>query len=302
MDVAVVGLGRMGEALARRLLDQGVALTVWNRSAEPAERLQGAGATVAGRVADVWSRARTAMTFLANDQAVEAVCLAPDGLLASAPEGAVLIEMSTISPESSARVADMAATRGVAYLRCPVSGNPGVLAAGNLLLIVSGERTAYERARAVLDLVAEKSHYVGGGDEARLVKLAVNAVLAATTQMLAETVALCEAAGIERGAYLDVLAASAIGSPFIRYKRDALVAREYTATFTTAMLGKDLRLVLDAAATSRTPMPATSLVAELTAAAAAHGLADCDFLALLPYLQMLAGRPTDVPVTASSGE
>lgn len=296
MNVAVVGLGRMGEALAQRLLQQGAAVTVWNRTPEPARRLGDAGAHVAASLRDVWTRAEVAMTFLANDEAVESVCLGQEGLVVSAPQGAVHVEMSTISPETSGHVADAADARGVHYLRCPVSGNPGVLASGNLLLIASGKRAAYDAARPALALVAEKSHYVGTGDEARIVKLAVNAVLAATTEMLAETIALCEAVGIDRGEYLDVLGDSALGSPFVRYKRDALVEHQYEATFTTAMLEKDLRLTLEVGKRTETPLPTTALVADLTRDASTHGLADYDFTALLPYLQMLAGRKTDVPV------
>lgn len=296
MEIAVVGLGRMGRVLAARLVEQGAAVTVWNRSTGPSDELRAVGVAVADSMASVWARATVAMSFLADDRAVEAVCLGEDGLLAAAPPGAVLVEMSTISPEMSARVAVEAEQRGVAYLRCPVSGNPGVLQAGNLLLIASGPRTAFDAALPALELVAASRHYVGAGDEARVVKLAVNAVLAATTELLAETVTLCEAAGIDRAAFVDVLAASALGSPFVKYKRDALVERQYDATFTTAMLDKDLRLVLREAGERHIPLPVTELVAELTDGACAGGLGGHDFLALLPYLQHRAGVATDLPV------
>ncbi len=296
MEIAVAGLGRMGRALAARLVEQGASVTVWNRSAGPADELRAAGADVAGSVGALWGRAGVVMSFLADDRAVEAVCLGDGGLLASATPGGVLVEMSTISPGTSARVGAEAERCGVAYLRCPVSGNPGVLRSGKLLLIVSGPRAAYEAARPALELVANNSHYVGGSDEARVVKLAVNAVLAATTELLAETVTLCEAAGIERSAYVGVLAASALGSPFVAYKRDALVDRQYDATFTTEMLAKDLHLALREASERGIPLPVTELVAELTDGACDGGLGGYDFLALLPFLQHRAGVATDLPV------
>ncbi len=295
MRVSVVGLGKMGSALARRLLDQGVRVAVWNRSPGPADALVAHGAIGLRTLREAWEGAAAVFTFLADDRALAAVCLAEDGLLASAPAGGLLVEMSTVSPEASRALGSRCAERGVQYLRAPVSGNPGVLAAGNLTLIVSGDEAVVTSARALLGLVGPNLHYVGAGDEARVLKLAVNATLAATAEMLAETITLCEASGIDRSVALDVLARSAIGSPFIGYKRDALIERRYDATFTTAMLLKDLELVGDLGRSVAVPLPVTELVARL-AAACAEDLADIDFLALLPHLQALAGQPTDVPV------
>ncbi len=298
-SAGVVGLGKMGSALAQRLLDQGVAVTVWNRSPGPAEALGQAGARRAERLGDVWDGTEAVCTFLADDDAVRRVCLGPDGLLAAAPRGGVLVEMSTISPGASAEVAAQAATVGVAYLRAPVSGNPAVLAAGNLALIVSGERDALEGVRPLLEHIGPRLFHVGGAEQARVVKLAVNAVLGATAELLAEVVVLGEANGLKRDDLLEVLAASAAGSPFVGYKRQALVEGDYAATFTAEMLLKDLRLVLDVAAGTRVPLPITALVADLTEATCAEGYGGLDLLALLPHLQRLAGRPADIPPATS---
>jgi 3-hydroxyisobutyrate dehydrogenase len=296
MQPAVVGLGKMGRALARRLLAEGLTVTVWNRNPAAAADLESSGAVGAATPADVWKTADVAMTFLANDEAVQQVYLGSGGLVETAPEGALCIEMSTISPDASAAVGAAALARGLRYLRCPVSGNPGVLASGNLTLIVSGDEAAVEEARPLLQHVGPKLFYVGEGEQARVMKLAVNALLAATAQALAEVVTLCEASGMERPVVLAVLGGSAVASPFISYKTQALLDRSYEATFTTAMLVKDLKLTERVAAAEAVPMPVTELVAELAGASCANGLADLDFLALLPYLQARAGRPTDVPV------
>jgi 3-hydroxyisobutyrate dehydrogenase-like beta-hydroxyacid dehydrogenase len=298
MQPAVVGLGKMGRALARRLLGEGLTVTVWNRSPAAAADLESSGAAAAAEPADIWKTADVAMTFLANDEAVQQVYTGPAGLLETAPDGALFIEMSTISPDASAAIGAAAQARGLRFLRCPVSGNPGVLASGNLTLIVSGDETALEEARPLLRHVGPKLYYVGNGEQARVMKLAVNALLAATAEALAEVVTLCEASGMERSVVLDVLGGSAIGSPFISYKTQGLLDRNYDATFTTAMLVKDLRLTEGVAAAEAVPMPVTALVAELAAATCETGLGDLDFLALLPYLQARAGRPTDVPVAA----
>ena len=294
MNVAVVGLGKMGSALARHLLAQGLDVTVWNRHPEAAEALAGAGATPVGKLGEIWGKAQLAMSFLADDQAVGDVYLASGGLVETAPGGAVLVEMSTVSPAVSQTVADAAEERGLRYVRCPVSGNPAVLSSGNLTLIASGSPASLEAAMPVLERVGSKVYQVGAAEEARVVKLAVNSMLVASAQMLAELITMCEAWGIDRSVLLDVLAGSAIGSPFVKYKTAALLAREYDATFTTAMAVKDLRLAQAVAAAEAVPLPVTALVTDLAVATCEDGFADLDFLALLPHLQRLAGRGTDV--------
>lgn len=297
MDVAVVGLGRMGRALAVRLAGQGHHLTVWNRSPGAAQELAAEhGVAVAPDLAGVWAPGRTAITFLADDAAVEDVCTGAGGLLETAPAGAMLVEMSTISAAASARVAEAAARHGVRYLRAPVSGNPSVIAAGNLGIMVSGARADFDAAHDLLHAIGPKVFHVGEGEQARVMKLALNAMIAGTTELLAEAITLGEASGLDRAGMLEVISGSAIASPFVGYKTAALVGRDYTATFSTALLAKDLGLALDAAAGAGVSLPVTEQVAELTRETVAEGLGDLDFLALLPHLQNAAGRPPDVPV------
>jgi len=297
MDVAVVGLGRMGRALAARLAGQGHQLTVWNRSPGAAEAVAAQhGAAVAPDLAGVWAPGRAVITFLADDAAVEAVCLGPDGLIPAAPDGGLLIEMSTISAAASARVAQAARAAGVRYLRAPVSGNAGVLTAGQLGIMVSGARADYDAAHDVLLAIGPKVFHLGDGEQARVMKLALNAMLGGTTQLLAETIALGEASGLDRADMLDVINGSAMASPFVGYKTQALVERDYTPTFSTQLLGKDITLALEAADAADVPLPVAAAVLDATRDACARGLGDLDFLALLPRLQALAGRRPDVPV------
>ena len=244
----------------------------------------------------VWRDASAVLTFLADDQAIQEVCLGPDGLLSTAPEGALLVEMSTISLGTSRLLAAEARRRRVDYLRSPVSGNPEVLLSGNLTLIVSGDSTALARAWVILELVGPNILYVGGDEQARVVKLAVNAMLAATAEMLAEVITLCEACDVDRSTVLDVISRSVVGSPFVRYKIPALVDRQYQATFTMAMLLKDLNLIGSVAQPVGVRLPVTELIAALTAAACGEGLSDLDFIALLPYVQRMADRQPDVPM------
>lgn len=294
MNVAVVGLGKMGSALARRLLDQGLQVTVWNRHPGAAEALAGEGATPVARLGDVWRSTPIVMTFLANDEAVREVYTSPTGLVPTAPEGAVLVEMSTISPVTSQAVAAAAKQRGLHYVRCPVSGNPGVLAAGNLTLIASGSPASLELAMPVLERVGAQVFRVGDAEQARVVKLAVNAMLLTYAAMLAEVINLSEACGTSRAVLLEVLANSAVGSPFAKYKTPGLLARQYEATFTTEMAVKDLNLVQEVAAAESVPLPVTDLITRLAVATCEEGWGEADFMAFLPYFQHLAGLDPDV--------
>lgn len=296
MNIGVAGLGKMGSALARRLLAHGVTVVVWNRNPGPVQQLATEGALPATDLSDLWATATTVCTFLADDAAVDEVLLGEDGLLAAGDPGMTLVELSTVSPSVSARVADVARSRRIRYVRAPVSGNPGVLAAGRLSLIVSGDESDVEAARPVLELIGPTMTYVGPGEAARVVKLAVNVLLAGTAALLAEIVVLAEAWDIDRSVLITVLQRSAVGSPFIAYKAPSLMARDYDATFTLAMVLKDLGLARDAAESVSVPMPVAELVARESLEGCEEGLAALDFMALLPHLQHLAGRAPDVPV------
>jgi 3-hydroxyisobutyrate dehydrogenase-like beta-hydroxyacid dehydrogenase len=296
MRVGIAGLGKMGIAISRRLLGQGVSIVAWNRTPSAIQSLAGEGVVLASDLRSLWDGSAGVVTSLADDAALEAVCLGEKGLLAQAPHGGLLIEMSTVSPPTSALVAEGAAARGVRYLRCPISGNPATVEAGRAMLIASGGPSTLEEARELLSLVSPKVTWVGEKEEARVIKLAINAMLAATTEMLAELVVLSECYGIDRSVALEAVGSSVISSPFVEYKRPAIVGRDYDATFTTSMMLKDLELADAAASEVAIGLPVTKLVHELIADACRAGLGDADFLALLPRLQASVGRPSDLPV------
>jgi 3-hydroxyisobutyrate dehydrogenase-like beta-hydroxyacid dehydrogenase len=289
LQIGVVGLGRMGEPIARRLLDAGHAVTVFNRTAKRTEGLVELGATLAESPRDAWSSTDACITMVADDAALRAVMLADDGLLGDGPAGRIVVDMSTVSITASQAVAEAASVAGIGYLRAPVSGNPSVVEAGNLTIMVSGDGQAFEQLEPVLRDIGPHVFYLGPGDEARVMKLALNLVIAATAEAMAEALVLGEASGLERATMLEVMGASAVGSPFVKYKTAALIADDYSATFTSAMMHKDLTLALDAGRTVGVPLPATALVRELLEDCMATGMGDDDLMALLPRLAREAG-------------
>jgi 3-hydroxyisobutyrate dehydrogenase-like beta-hydroxyacid dehydrogenase len=189
-----------------------------------------------------------------------------------------------VSPEASAWVSVEAERAGVEYVRAPVSGNPSVVRAGNLTFIVSGADEAIDRVEPVLLAIGPTVHRVGDAEQARVVKLAINLVIGGLAELMSEALVRGEAAGVSRAALLEVMGSSAAGAPFVKYKTEPLLRDDYSATFTTAMMLKDVDLVLDLASSEGVRLPLTEGLRELLAEAAKTDLADVDFMAL--YLRL----------------
>jgi 3-hydroxyisobutyrate dehydrogenase-like beta-hydroxyacid dehydrogenase len=282
----------MGTAIAERLLDAGYALVVNNRTPEKAEALVARGAVVADTPEDLAERVDVVLTSLPNDEALEAVATS---VVAAARRGTVLVDMSTVSPAVSARVASLAEAASVAYLRAPVSGNPGVVRAGNLAFIVSGPRDTLEHVEPVIRAIGPTVHYVGDGEQARIVKLAINLMLAVVAQAMSEALVLGESSGVSRAALLEVMGGSAAGAPFVKYKTEPLLRDDFSATFTTALMEKDIDLVLDAADEAGVELPLAREMKTHLRAAIEAGYADDDFIALFLHLRSASGLDAAAP-------
>jgi 3-hydroxyisobutyrate dehydrogenase-like beta-hydroxyacid dehydrogenase len=280
--VGLIGLGNMGTAFAERLLQAGYPLQVYNRTAQKAERLAAEGARPAATVADLASQVDVVLTSLADDEAFEAVA---GEVVAAARPGTILVDLSTVSPEASARVAVLAEAASVEYLRAPVSGNPTVVRAGNLSFIVSGPREALERVEQVIRAIGPTLHHVGDGEQARVVKLAINLMVAGLAQLISEALVLGEAADVSRAALLEVMGSSAVGAPLVKYKTEPLLHDDYSATFTTALMEKDIDLVLAAAEEEGVLLPLAQELKTLLRAAIEAGYGEDDFIALFAHLR-----------------
>lgn len=272
----------MGTAVAERLLGAGCALVVHNRSREKAEPLRSQGAQVAESVGELAQTADVVLTSLADDEALESVATE---LASAAQPGAVLVDLSTVSPAASARVAELLKDASLLYLRAPVSGNPSVVRAGNLTFIVSGPREALERAEPVLLTIGRAVHEVGEEEQARVVKLAINLVVAGLAELMAEALVLGEGSGVSRAALLETMGDSAVGAPFVKYKTEPLLRDDYSATFTTRLMEKDVDLVLEAAEDAGVRLPLAGEIKTLIRSAIEAGYGDDDFMALFPHLR-----------------
>jgi 3-hydroxyisobutyrate dehydrogenase-like beta-hydroxyacid dehydrogenase len=272
----------MGSAFAERLLDAGYQPVVHNRNRQKTEPLAARGAVVAETAAELAAAVEFVLTSLSDDDAFEFIAASVVG---AARPGTVLVDLSTVSPKASARVATLAERASVLYVRAPVSGNPSVVRAGNLAFIVSGPRTACERAEPVLLAIGPTIHLVGDAEQARIVKLSINLVIAGLAQLMSEALVLGEASGVSRSALLETMGGSAAGAPFVKYKTEALLHDDYSATFTTSLMEKDIDLVLEAAEAARVRLPLAGEIKSLARSAIEAGYRDDDFMALFLHLR-----------------
>jgi 3-hydroxyisobutyrate dehydrogenase-like beta-hydroxyacid dehydrogenase len=271
----------MGTAMATRLIAAGDQVTVTNRTLSKARALAELGADVAASPVEL-AECDVVFVMVAADADVLDVTTGAGGVLSNpkfAP--AILIDCSTISAVTSAKVREASLARGTQFLAAPVSGNPSVVAAGMLTLAVSGERAAFDRAQPLLQQLGHGVTYVGPDEVARLVKICHNMFLGAMIQSLAEITVLAERGGIKRSALLEFINNSVVGSPFTRYKTPAFVNLDYSPTFTTTLLLKDFNLGMDAAKATGVAMPVTALCTELVASAIGAGFGGDDFAVLL---------------------
>ena len=276
-----IGAGRMGFALASRLLQAGHDVAIWNRTRAKAEPLAELGATIVDAPADLADR-DIVFTMVGGDRDFQQVVIGDMGLLSrdgTAPR--VLVDSTTISPGASQVVREAAEGRGTAVLAAPVSGNPKVVAAGRLTIVASGPRDAFDLARPYLELFGSGVTYVGDGDRARLVKICHNLMLGIVAQTLAEVAVLAEKGGVSRADLMAFLNDSVMGSMFTRYKTPAYVNLDFTPTFTPRLLRKDFELGLQAARELDVPMPVAAAAQQAVQALIGSGHTDEDFAALL---------------------
>ena len=296
--VAVVGTGRMGSAMARALDRSGFDLCVHNRTRDRAAILATqVGCRIAETPADAAATADVVITMLADDAAVRATYEGPDGLLAGAREGLVLVDMSTVRPDTITSFENAARAAGAGILDAPVSGSTQLAEAGTLTLMVGGDAADLERARPALEAVSKAIFHMGPLGTGAAMKLAVNTVIFGLNEALAEGLVLAERAGIPREKAYDVLAASAIGAPYVGYKRAAFLDPDGTpVAFAVDLAAKDLRLIAELAAAVDLPLPQSTTNLAVIDAVIAAGDGGRDFSTVAEHLRV--GRTAEEGATA----
>jgi 3-hydroxyisobutyrate dehydrogenase-like beta-hydroxyacid dehydrogenase len=285
--VGILGTGRMGSAMARSLARSDHELVLYNRTAASARALADElGSSVAPSPAAAVADVDVALTMLADGAAVTAMYRADGGILDGVHDGLVLLEMSTVEPAVSRSLAPDVDARGGSLLDAPVSGSVSLAEGGQLTVMVGGDAAALDRARPVLDGVATRVFHVGPVGTGAATKLAVNVLIFALDVAVSEAIVLAERAGVERAVAYDVLQNSAVGAPFVAYKRAAFLDPETTPTgFSLELAAKDLGLIIGLAEASAVPVDqARANLAVIEASAAAVG-PERDFALVAEHLR-----------------
>ena len=285
--VAVIGVGRMGAAMAGTLSRAGFPLVVWNRNASKAEKVASlTGAEVAPTAAGATRAAAVVLTSLADDAALEAVYLGDDGVVAGSGPGIVVVDTSTVDPDTVTKIGAMVEETGARFLDAPVSGSVSTVEAGTLTFMAGGDGETLEAVGPVLTVLANNIIHTGGRGSGSATKLAVNALVHGLNVALSEALVLAEKAGVDRSVAYEVFATGAGGAPFVQYKRDAYEHPEDAkVAFSLDLVAKDLELITALGRRVGASMRQAESGLEVIRSAIASGMGDRDLSAVAVYLR-----------------
>jgi 3-hydroxyisobutyrate dehydrogenase len=307
MKIGIVGTGRMGTAIARRLLGLGHQVRVWNRTADNAHAAVEAGARWTPTLGELVSESEAVITFLFDDAAVERVYLGADGLLSGSVEGRLFIDMSTLSPGTHERVAAAMASRKAGFIECPVSGSIPTAQSGTLVGFAGGDASEFARARPLLEQLCRRVERVGPLGAGARMKLAANLLLAVFWQALGESLLLVDASGTDAARAIDLLADSNIGAAVLRTRASQVVAAmngdaSGAAAFDVDTMRKDLRYMAKEASVHGTSLPLANRTLECFDRASRDGGGAVDSVAYPAYwIAKQKAAVSGGPQTASSG-
>jgi 3-hydroxyisobutyrate dehydrogenase len=240
-----IGLGKMGIPMSQQLIKAGYPLSVYNRSKDKEEAFKAQGIGIAASPALLLNAANVLFIMVSDDKAINDIFHGDEGLLAAKVSGKIIINMSTVSPAISKEMAAACKAQGNYYLDAPVSGSVKQAEDAMLVIMAGGEAGAFEQAKPILEKMGKLVMLVGGTGAGNAAKLAINTLLGIVAQGLAETITLAQQNGIEAEALTTLIGNSALGSPFIKIKGDAIVNNNYSAAFALKHIAKDLRLAKD---------------------------------------------------------
>jgi 3-hydroxyisobutyrate dehydrogenase-like beta-hydroxyacid dehydrogenase len=294
-----IGLGYMGSRIAKRLLGAGYPLVIFNRNRAKAEELGSHGAEIATSPGELAAACGIILSCLTDGRAVRSVYLDKGGVLDYAALGTIVIEMSTISPETSQQLYEAGRERGIEILDVAISGSTPAAESGALTLFGGGERDTFEAVTSIFSPVAKQWFYMGPSGSGVAMKLVVNTLLGAGMQIIAEAVALGRALGLERDLLFDTLAKTAVIAPAHIGKLATAKANDYEPQFPVRLMHKDFLLILANAASLGVAMPATIEAARITATEASSGHEE-DFSAVIRSVERMAEAKAAPPANTVS--
>jgi 3-hydroxyisobutyrate dehydrogenase len=289
VKLGFIGLGNMGSRIAMRLLDHGYQLKIYDLDAAKAQTIAARGGIVANNILDLARTSDVLLSCLTNDEAVQSVYTGPEGIFAGARPGTIVLEMSTISPETSRELHTRGARSGVEVMDVAISGSTPAAQEGTLTLLVGGNGEIFRAAKPIFQAIAKQFHLLGGPGSGTTMKLVVNTLLGVGMQAIAEAVVLGEKAGLDRDRLLEVLSKTAVIAPAHVGKLARVATNDYSPQFPMRLMNKDFHLILKAAAQESVPMPVTEAAFRVNSEELAHSEEE-DFSAVLRRMEEVAGK------------
>jgi 3-hydroxyisobutyrate dehydrogenase-like beta-hydroxyacid dehydrogenase len=294
-QLGFIGLGLMGQRIAQRLLTHGYQVIAYDQDRPKVEGLIESGASPAANLDEITAHADVVLSSLTDDEAVWRVYGGAEGLLSHVRQGCVIIEMSTVSPETPRGLQRIAAQRGASYLDVTISGSTPAVEQGTVTLFGGGGEEAFHSVEPLFQTFARQYFYLGPSGCGATMKLAVNLMLGVGMQAIAEAVAFGHKAGLERERFLNVLSQTAVIPPALVGKLERASRNDYSPQFPLRLMNKDFRLILEAAADTWVPLPATAAAFQVNIAESANET-DEDFSAVIRQMEKLAH--SDAPIEA----
>jgi 3-hydroxyisobutyrate dehydrogenase len=285
--IGFIGLGAMGQRMARRLLNHGFKLFAYDHTILKTAQLAASGAIVSPSLRQLARKSEVIISCLPNDEAVLSVYQGPEGILACANPGTIVIEMSTISPDTSRTIHRIGRERGIEVLDVAISGSTPAAEEGTVTLLGGGDASTFDACKPIFSVLAKQYFLLGPSGSGTTMKLVVNLLLGVNMQAIAEAVAFGEKAGLNRDLLLEVLAKTAVVSPAHQNKLIRAEHDDYSPQFPIRLMNKDFRLILDKAAELGAPMPVTASAFQINAGRTSVNNQE-DFSSVITEMERLA--------------
>jgi len=288
LKIGIIGTGFLGNAVAKRLLDTGHKVIVYNRTRDKTESLKNLGAIVADTPKDLAQNCDLVITIVKDSDAVESVSFDENGIIDGKHEGLTVADMSTVNPISSKKIAKKFLENGISMIDTPVMGGPNLAEKGELVVMVGGKKDVYEKYKHVFDHIGNKTFYLGENGSGHAMKLAMNLQISMLALALSEGITLTKRAGLDPKLFLDILNSTYFKTGMSEIKGHKMINGNFEPSFTLKMMKKDLDTINTTAKELGTSLPMATLANEIYQNAIANGLGELDYTGILAFIERIS--------------
>jgi len=288
LKIGIIGTGFLGNAVAKRLLDTGHKVIVYNRTRDKTESLKNLGAIVADTPKDLAQNCDLVITIVKDSDAVESVSFDENGIIDGKHEGLTVADMSTVNPISSKKIAKKFLENGISMIDTPVMGGPNLAEKGELVVMVGGKKDVYEKYKHVFDHIGNKTFYLGENGSGHAMKLAMNLQISMLALALSEGITLTKRAGLDPKLFLDILNSTYFKTGMSEIKGPKMINGNFEPSFTLKMMKKDLDTINTTAKELGTSLPMATLANEIYQNAIANGLGELDYTGILAFIERIS--------------